>query len=101
MDILKMRKVFKNLSFSIPRVTKNSTSVPNNKKDVYDIQDFKSRMFIPSKSTKYLSKQSDSCDPQCSSYKFFVSVIICLERDQVLFKCIRGRIQLNKEEMWK
>ena len=42
MDILKMRKVFKNLSFSIPRVTKNSTSVPNNKKDVYDIQDFKS-----------------------------------------------------------
>ena len=59
MDILKMRKVLKNLSFSTSRVTKNSTSVPKNKKTsmTFKISNHDVHTKQP---TKNLSKQSDS-----------------------------------------
>ena len=71
MDILKMRKVFKNLPFTTPRVTKNSTSVPNNKKMSVTFKI--SNQDVHTKQTNQKSSQTKRqhcCDPQCSSYKF-------------------------------
>ena len=63
-----MRKVFKNLSFTTPRVTKNSTSVPNNKKMSMTFKI--SNQDVHTKQTNQKSSQTKRqhcCDPQCSS----------------------------------
>ena len=68
MDILKMRKVLKSLSFSAPRVTKNSTSVPKNKKMSMTFKI--SNQDVHAKQTNqksFQTKRQHCCDPQCSS----------------------------------
>ena len=59
MDILKMRKVLKHLSFGTPRVTKNSTSVPKNKKMSMTFK-ISNQDVHTKQPNKNLSKQSDS-----------------------------------------
>ena len=59
MDILNMRKVFENLSFSTPRVTKNSTSVSINKKMSMTFT-ISNQDVHTKQPTKNLSKQSNS-----------------------------------------
>ena len=68
MDIIKMRKGFKNLSFSTPRVTKKSTSVPKNNKMSMTFKI--SNQDVHTKQTNqksFQTKRQHCCDPQCSS----------------------------------
>ena len=67
-----MRKVLKNLSFSTPRVTKNSTYVPNNKTMSMTLKISSQDVHTKQTNQKsFQTKQQHCCDPQCSS-KYFV-----------------------------